>query len=197
MFEHQGLFSVIFCLSWLRMSTSSLLSVGYFFAAVTSGLLGGALQGYVVPTPPPATETTTTSLFVSQPVSANVTEVVCRCVCTSTPCSTGAAASAIDSGLSLAAAAAAGGGTTEVVRRRLRGKQSQSAARPDAPVVHQQSVRAEVLAAALEGLREEPSTPTSSSRHSTRPPTPPGPITGPPITRASRALRHGGSLHSA
>ena len=178
------------------MSTGSLVSAGYFVAAISSGLLGSYFQGQVFPSAPPASVTTTTSSFVTQPVVANATEVVCQCVCSSTPCAADAAASVIDSGLSLAAAAAAGGGATEVVRRRLRGKKTRPGAASPLLASHPQPVRAEVLAAAIEGLGEGDSTPTTSSRQSTRPPTPRGPLTGPPITRASRAGRHG-SLHSA
>ena len=169
------------------------------FAALASGFTGIYL-GYDL-RPEARTTTTTTSTFhIFVPVPEAST-VVCKCVCEPTPCSEDSSSSlaALASSLSsLAIAAAAGGGTTEVVRRRLRGKQSAPSLERLASPAKNLPVPALELAAAIDAFREDADTPSSLSRASTRPPTPPGTVTGPPITRATRLARqYGRSISSA
>ena len=173
------------------MSTLSLIGLGA--AAPALVLLGASFAPTFLGA---ATTTTTTSVVAAtSPTSFSASEFNgtchCTCNCLPTPCSE---ETVVSSAAALVSAAVAGGGATEVTRRRLRGK-----ARPAPERVHQdpRPVRPETLAAALEGLREEDTTP-SSSRTSTRPPTPPGPVAGPPITRSSRLARqNGGRLSGA
>ena len=166
------------------MSTLSLIGLGA--AAPTLVLLGASFA----PTFLGGTTTSTTTALVitthSAPTSAEPNGTChCTCNCYATPCSEEAF---VSSAAALVSAAVAGGGATEVTRRRLRGKQrlAPERVREDAP-----PLRPETLAAALEGFRGEDTTP-SSSRTSTRPPTPPGPVAGPPITRSSRLARQNG-----
>ena len=143
------------------MSIGSGLSLTYVVAAVTSGLVGSRLNPYLssgAQVPASTTSTSTVATPATLP-NGSVTELVCHCVCQSTPCS-GEASSPFDAVASLAAAAAAGGGTTEVIRRRLRGKQP-SPASPETGPTRAQPVKAEALVAALKALREEPSTSSS------------------------------------